>query len=244
MHSHHVAPYFSNALKIDSTQAKLGTPTQLVISNSKALCINEHTVNQVLHQNEMAILARRKKEAAKQEYLASRYLIKYLICQYNAYTLSELETRFNLDTSKLEVFYLGQRLPYSIVISHSHNWVAVYVTPGDNIIGLDIERQNQTRPFIKLATHFYHEFEISLISKSDNTWQTFYRIWTLKEALAKATCTPIARLLSKNVFDELANLHSFSTHFNDFDVTVVVATGATAPTLYYIDIKELIAQLE
>jgi 4'-phosphopantetheinyl transferase len=54
----------------------------------------------------------------------------------------------------------------------------------------------------------------------------FFRIWTLKEALAKATSRPIAQLLSPNVFDEfsLLNLTASSNIITvaneEFDISV------------------------
>ena len=86
------------------------------------------------------------------------------------------------------------------------------------------------RPFEKLATHFYHEHEVELIStrtQMQHQADRFFRIWTLKEALAKATSRPIAKLLSPNVFDELSQAklsacsNVIATQDAAFDLTLV-----------------------
>ena len=49
----------------------------------------------------------------------------------------------------------------------------------------------------------------------------FYRIWTLKEALAKAVKQPIARLLSQHIAPMLAPYTVISGQYLDFDLSLI-----------------------
>ena len=115
-----------------------------------------------------------------------------------------MSTEFDEASSKLQVHVSGDVI--NTCISHSHGLVGAALNFDKSEFGFDIEKVSLKRPFEKLAKHFYHNDEITLITKPTNTQaqaDTFFRIWTLKESIAKATSRPIAKLLSPNVFDEL-----------------------------------------
>ena len=108
-------------------------------------------------------------------------------------------------------------------LSHSNGFVGAALNVERIEFGFDIEKINLKRPFAKLAKHFYHLDEVNLITQDQQSAERFFRIWTLKEALAKATSQPIAKLLSPNVFTELerANLTALSCQYHEFDISVV-----------------------
>ncbi|SFC63891.1 4'-phosphopantetheinyl transferase family protein [Pseudoalteromonas denitrificans] len=195
----------------------------MFIYDSNKLQIDNYTYNKLFTQFEIDTINTRKKHAAKQEYIASRYMIKQVLSQYLKCQLVELETRFNLKASRLEVFYKDTLLQVSISISHSNGVVLVALSNTVFTFGVDIEKINLKRPFIKLAKHFYHDDEVALIVNANKAHDSFYRIWTLKEALAKTICQPISQLLSKNVFDEIQKraLNTTSCHWQEYDVSLI-----------------------
>jgi 4'-phosphopantetheinyl transferase len=168
---------------------------------------------------------------AKQEYLASRILLKQLAKhtqpQYAHIPLNKMSTHFNEECSKLQLHI--NHTVINTCISHSHGLVGVALNVTKAEFGFDIEKINLKRPFEKLAKHFYHKAEIALITAPlaiKEQAHRFFRIWTLKEALAKATSRPIAQLLSPNVFDEFsllnltASSNSITVANEEFDISV------------------------
>ena len=202
--------YFKNALSITSTQlANLSLASNsILLFNAKTLELSDFNLPDCLSPFELNIINRRKSPQAKQEYLATRLLLKHLIKvtqpQHTHVPLNKMSTEFDEASSKLQIQVGGDVI--NTCISHSHGLVGVALNFDKSEFGFDIEKVSLKRPFEKLAKHFYHNDEITLITKPTNTQaqaDTFFRIWTLKESLAKATSRPIAKLLSPNVFDEL-----------------------------------------
>ena len=207
------------------------SPINLVIANSQHLNFDQINIESILSSSEIAILQRRKLDSAKREYLASRYLIKCLAKQYLTVEPSELTTSFDEPSARLVIKYQNHILPLSLVISHSKGWVAVYLANTPERMGIDLEFISKKRPYLKLAKHFYHEAEIQKIETANPMSDTFFRIWTLKEALAKASATPIAKLLAPNVYQgyEKNNLVAFSCQINRFDFTFAAPASVLQP---------------
>ena len=71
-------------------------------------------------------------------------------------------------------------------ISHSHDkLVQAFTFLGE--IGLDIEFKNPKRKFLNLASKYFHEQESSYLNTLNtiDAMQTFYALWTTKEAICK-----------------------------------------------------------
>ncbi|GAA60723.1 hypothetical protein P20652_2589 [Pseudoalteromonas sp. BSi20652] len=239
--------YFKNTLSIASTQlAKLPLATNsILLFNAKTLELSHFNLPDCLSPFELTIINRRKRVQAKQEYLATRLLLKHLIKvtqpQHAHVALNKMSTQFNEASSKLQIHVSGDVI--NTCISHSHGLVGVALNLDKSEFGFDIEKVSLKRPFEKLAKHFYHKDEITLITEPTNTQaqaDTFFRIWTLKESVAKATSRPIAKLLSPNVFDELhsAKLSACSNRVTVvdsnvcFDVSVVYKKAPTGDAFY------------
>ncbi len=228
------AHFFNNALSIKPTNfANLPQSANTVLLfNANTLNVADYDLPCLLSELELSVINRRKNPTAKQEYLASRLLLKMLVKttfpEFAHVALNTITTNFNHTTAKLELHI--NDCVVNTCISHSHGFVGVALNSKNNTFGFDLEKISLTRPFEKLAKHFYHSDEVTLITSQPNTQSqanTFFRIWTLKESLAKATSRPIAKLLSPNVFTELevANLASssqvVSTLTEAFDLTLV-----------------------
>jgi 4'-phosphopantetheinyl transferase len=228
------AHFFNNALSIKPTNfANLPQSANTVLLfNANTLNVADYDLPRLLSELELSVINRRKNPTAKQEYLASRLLLKMLVKttfpEFANVALNAITTNFNHTTAKLELHI--NDCVINTCISHSHGFVGVALNSKNNTFGFDLEKISLTRPFEKLAKHFYHSDEVTLITSQPNTQSqanTFFRIWTLKESLAKATSRPIAKLLSPNVFTELAvaNLASssqvVSTQTEAFDLTLV-----------------------
>lgn len=69
-----------------------------------------------------------------------------------------------------------------VSISHCEHMVAVCIS--DKPVGIDIEKINGDRDVDKIARRFYHGKELSYF-KENHTPETFFEIWTKKEAYSK-----------------------------------------------------------
>lgn len=69
-----------------------------------------------------------------------------------------------------------------VSISHCEHMVAVCTS--DKPIGIDIEKINTKRDLDKIANRFYHGKELAYF-KENHTPETFFEIWTKKEAYSK-----------------------------------------------------------
>ncbi len=246
--------YFENQLEI--TPALANNSHCIALLNATTLNVGEFDLPHYLSPFELNVINRRKNPQAKQEYLATRLVLKYLVktacSSYASLKLCDISSEFNPDNSKLELHIKNTTGVISCCISHSHGFVGAALNVASTQFGFDIEKISLKRPFNKLAKHFYHPAEVSLITDTDNiTTQAhhFFRIWTLKEALAKATSRPIAQLLSPNVFNELNNTQLTAcsntvvgAHNDMFDISVV-AKKSTDWRCSFISLKALSSKL-
>ncbi len=69
-----------------------------------------------------------------------------------------------------------------VSISHSHDMVAV--CKSDKPVGIDIEYMSTGRDYQKIAKRFYKGKELEYLNSSP-TLESFYEIWTKKEAYSK-----------------------------------------------------------
>jgi phosphopantetheinyl transferase len=86
----------------------------------------------------------------------------------------------------------GQHVP-SVSLSHTPGLIAVAVALRGSI-GVDVER-HRPRDFAALADHAFGPAERREVA--DGGSQAFYRIWTLREAIAKATGDGLALVLNR-----------------------------------------------
>ncbi len=218
--------YLSNSLVIN--QQPLDSVNKIMLMQASEIDLANLPVDQLLSNFELSVLQKRKLPTAKQEYLATRLTLKYLY--QHAYpnddlALNEISSQFDDTDSKLKL-HTPVREPVWTCLSHSNGLIGAALNPAKIKFGFDIEQSDKPRPFIKLAKHFYHQNEVALISSFKNKAQQaqcFFRIWTLKEALAKASAQPISKLLAPNVFEEISK-HNFSASSNSiegFDISVV-----------------------
>jgi len=113
-------------------------------------------------------------------------------------------------------------------------------------LGVDIELISEKRNHQKLAKHFFHPAEIDWITAQGQA--AFFRVWTLKEALAKALKVSVASLLAKNVFELLRSVNRvsyFSCQYqsqvstNIFDMSIVFNMPLKVKAIHEVDLKNI-----
>ena len=94
----------------------MGTGIKLYIMDAGQLTLESFSGLNLLTQAEQEIIDRRKFITAKQEYIASRYIIKKALSISCNCALAEIETCFNSEKSRLEAFYQNKPIKACILI--------------------------------------------------------------------------------------------------------------------------------
>jgi 4'-phosphopantetheinyl transferase len=74
---------------------------------------------------------------------------------------------------------------FQINLSHSGSWIVLAIS--SESIGIDIEKIVSDFPFEDIVSNSFSEREQRYVESSDDPGTAFYRLWTRKEALSKAT---------------------------------------------------------
>ncbi|QIP11502.1 4'-phosphopantetheinyl transferase superfamily protein [Spirosoma aureum] len=74
---------------------------------------------------------------------------------------------------------------FQINLSHSGSWIVLAIS--SESVGIDIEKIASDFPFEDIVSNSFSEREQHYIETSRNPRAAFYRLWTRKEALSKAT---------------------------------------------------------
>lgn len=77
-------------------------------------------------------------------------------------------------------------------ISHSGDWL--WLAVGEPTLGLDVEQQRPRRNLQKLMAHVLSPRELAWVAVQDDELHAFYRLWTLREAVLKASGRGLAGL--------------------------------------------------
>ncbi len=181
---------------------------------------------------EQAVLAKRKKNHAKNEFLASRTVFKAVLSNTFAISPKNITVLYCHTQGRLIASHQGEPLPVNLCVSHSKEAVlcGFWHNEENAPFGLDLEWQNTTRRFNALSARFYHPDETRTLAGPE-TCQRFYTLWTNKEALAKAIKTPIARILGSAVAEELNThaLHAHTVRLDDFTACCVLPLQEKTP---------------
>ncbi|KXO14149.1 hypothetical protein AKG98_215 [Moritella sp. JT01] len=226
----HTESFFSQQLTFTShadLPANIDSTIEAYLFNSNTISSEQITsfAEHYLHPREYEVFTKRKQQQAQQEYLATRIIIKAYASQCLGYDFAELYVLFDTEKHDLKIYHNEDIIPLKCCISHSHGQVLIALVPTTLQIklGVDLEWISTKRSLERIANHYYHAEELaactaqSLILKA----QAFYRIWTLKEALAKAIKQPIAALLRDNVFNHCEQLHVRSGCYEEFDLSII-----------------------
>ncbi|WP_017220352.1 4'-phosphopantetheinyl transferase family protein [Moritella dasanensis] len=247
----HTALFFRQQLTFSSHNdlpVNADAPMDVYLFNSNTIASEQITAlaAQYLQPQEQSIFTKRKQLQAKQEYLASRFIIKTYASQYFGYDFDSLTVLFDDKDTCLKVYQHGQAIALRSCISHSHGQVLIALVPSQQSaalqsiqLGVDLEWLSTKRSLEKVAKHYYHSEELRACmaqteyvaegvteditedvtekkSKAVHA-KALYRIWTLKEALAKAIKQPIATLLRDNVFEHCQSLNVRSGRYEALD---------------------------
>jgi 4'-phosphopantetheinyl transferase len=138
----------------------------------------------LLSPNEIARAERLKNVEIANQQIICRGILRILLSRY-----------LNMDPGKLEFNsdhygkpYLSNPLGSAITfnIAHSEN-VALFAFSKDANVGVDIEKMEIYRDFTGISRLVFSDEEQLFIQLSNNPVEEFYKLWTAKEAVLKAS---------------------------------------------------------
>ncbi|WP_076418910.1 4'-phosphopantetheinyl transferase superfamily protein [Colwellia sp. UCD-KL20] len=188
-----------------------------------------------------------KSSLKRQQFLLSRVLLlqaaTQLLQQKSLILKAEDEQIENscLENSQIKTYQIenytqlliNQKYSFSISITHSGSVAAVCISSQQLKLGIDIEKI-KPRNFVELAKEFCVEEELTILNNKQYDAYYFYKLWTAKEALTKATQANLTDLFSfncsniliKNIgrFDFNHSIFSYHTSNLSYELDAYIGT--------------------
>ncbi|MCU0845656.1 MAG: 4'-phosphopantetheinyl transferase superfamily protein [Spirochaetes bacterium] len=139
----------------------------------------EESVLPMLADGERARFESLRNPRARAQYLASRLLVKTIVGVLDCLPASSIETAHAPDGSFV---VRGTRVHYHASIAHTTGAAALLLSASVPV-GIDIERLR--KPPLAVARKYFSADEYRTIGGATDPSAAFFRLWTLKESLAK-----------------------------------------------------------
>lgn len=122
----------------------------------------------------------------KRRFIVARGILRQLLGNYLDINPKNIEFNYG-DCGKPEIAGLNKVNPLQFNISHSQE-CALFGFSLDSLIGVDLEYLREMPDAVKIAQRFFSARESDLIDNLDQEQQsqTFFQLWTAKEAYLKA----------------------------------------------------------
>ncbi|MEO6522691.1 MAG: 4'-phosphopantetheinyl transferase superfamily protein [Mucilaginibacter sp.] len=144
-----------------------------------------NAISNLLTADEHERANRYYREKDKQRFILARAILRLLLARY-----------LNRDAKQL-IFEIGENkkphvkgdtnLHYNV--SHSGDYILIAIS--DSEVGVDVEQPDLNMHYEDIMDISYSKPEADFVKASANPLQTFYLLWTRKEALLKATAKGI-----------------------------------------------------
>jgi len=118
----------------------------------------------------------------RQRFVISRGALRTILSRYTGHSPAEIAFGIGENKKPFISNLKGAALQYNV--SHSGNWILIGIS--NFAIGVDTENVNPSFEFSDIIGDYFSTEEISYISQ-DNGTERFFKLWTRKEALTKAT---------------------------------------------------------
>ncbi|HOZ82629.1 MAG TPA: 4'-phosphopantetheinyl transferase superfamily protein [Bacteroidia bacterium] len=149
----------------------------------------ESELKKLLSNDETERLLKFKFEKDRQTYCIAHGLKRVLLAALlNTKEQVEISTHSN---GKPFINHKKHNMPLHFSLSHSEKMIALAFQK-NSPLGVDIEKIQPADKYGNVIQHYFTSDEQKLISRSDN--DIFFKIWTQKEAIGKATGQGIANL--------------------------------------------------
>lgn len=147
----------------------------------------------ILHQNEKDKALAFKIEKDKNNFVIRKGLLKFLLAKY--LTTNIASTEFTEGNNKKPILATNN-MGLHFNSSHSGNFIVIAIAKQE--IGIDIEHINTAFNYQEILSAIFSNDEINYILNSKNASESFYQLFTRKEAIVKAS--------SKGITDSIKNV--------------------------------------
>lgn len=140
----------------------------------------------ILSSDEQARAKRFYFERDRNHYVAGRAILRILLGNYLGVEPARIEFTYGVyGKPDLETALNGRNLQFNL--SHSKDQ-AIYAFNWDQPVGVDIEYIHPMKNMEEIAAQFFtaNECEMIHFSPKDQKYESFFKIWTCKEAYLKA----------------------------------------------------------
>ncbi len=149
----------------------------------------------ILSKDEVLKASRFLHSKDRDSFISRRTALRILLSRYTDIPASEIEFIAGKN-KKPELKSESRRIRFNV----SHSAELILIAISDTEIGVDIERIETSFNYSDILKHSFNEQEINQIEKAADGRELFFRLWTRKEALTKAS--------SKGLDDELRDIPS------------------------------------
>ncbi|MBW2999891.1 4'-phosphopantetheinyl transferase superfamily protein, partial [Candidatus Woesearchaeota archaeon] len=158
------------------------------------LDVDNNSLNELqslLSEKEIARAEKLIPKKKRKRFIVSRGMLRKILSHYTGQNPKELKFQYNKN-GKPEL--IDSSIYFNL--SHSED-LALYAVALNRAVGIDIEKIKDDTDHMRLAKEYFSEKEYNNIINlpADKQKETFYRIWTRKEAFAKAKGGKILQLL-------------------------------------------------
>lgn len=152
---------------------------------SNILAINDFLA--LLSADERARASRYYQQKDRERFIISRGVLRVLLARYLKMQAAEIVFKIGVNKKPFVKSADGTELHYNASHSGDYVLIAIAALP----VGVDVENMEPLFPYQEILEHSFNPDEITYIDQSVTQLETFYTLWTRKEALLKATAKGI-----------------------------------------------------
>jgi 4'-phosphopantetheinyl transferase len=147
-------------------------------------------------------------------YITCRALLRCIIANQTGLTNSEISLSLNKNNKP----HLASNRTFHFNLSHSNDYAIIAIS--NMAVGIDLEYLNNKFEFEDVMPSIFNTREIETVLLNQNKLYLFYKIWTRKEAVVKATGKGINNFLTEiQVLNGSQTINSkFLDTFNNLQV--------------------------
>jgi 4'-phosphopantetheinyl transferase len=120
-------------------------------------------------------------EKDSNQFIICRTLLKFILAQHTGLHIDNIH--IEIDTNKKP--YLSSNETICFNVSHAADFAIIAVN--NHPIGIDIEYINKSFDFLEILESIFSLDETEAVLSAENNTDIFYKFWTRKEAIVKAT---------------------------------------------------------
>jgi len=152
---------------------------------SNILAVNDFL--ELLGADERTRANRYYQQKDRERFIISRGALRILLAKYLKTPAADIVFEIGVNKKPFVKNTNGTELHYNT--SHSGDYILIAIA--ELPVGVDVENMEPLFPYQDILEHSFNPDEMAYINQSGTPLETFYTLWTRKEALLKATAKGI-----------------------------------------------------